>query len=64
MPEMNDIESAKQIKSFDPKAKIVMVTSSDKIETKEEAEKIGVYGFITKPFQREQIKALIENISN
>jgi len=63
MPEMNGIDAAGKIKSFDPKAKIVMVTSIDKPETRAEAEKIGVCGYITKPFQREQIRALVENIS-
>ena len=63
MPEMNGLEAANQIKSFDPKAKIVMVTSTNKKETRKEAEKIGIQGYITKPFDRVQIKEIIENIS-
>jgi len=63
MPEMNGLDVAKKIKSFDPKAKIVMVTSSDKTDTREEAEKIGMCGYITKPFDRVKIKELIENLS-
>ena len=63
MPEMNGIDVAKKIKSFDPKANIVMVTSSDKSNTREEAEKIGASGYITKPFERAEIKELIENLS-
>lgn len=63
MPEMNGLDAARKIKSFDPKARIAMVTSSDKTDTREEAEKIGVCGYITKPFKREQIKGLIENLS-
>jgi len=63
MPEMNGIEAAKKIKLFDPKAKIVIVSSSDKKNTREEAEKIGVFGYIRKPFDRLEIKRTIENIS-
>lgn len=63
MPEMNGLDVAKKIKSFDPKANIAMITSSDKTNTKEEAEKIGVCGYITKPFDRAEIKGLIENLS-
>jgi len=63
MPELNGIEAAKQIKSFDPKAKIVMVTSTNKTDVKEEAQKIGTLGYITKPFDRERIKEIIKNLS-
>lgn len=63
MPEMNGLDVARKIKSFDPKAKIAMVTSSDKTDTKDEAEKIGVCGYITKPFDRAQIKGLIDDLS-
>jgi len=63
MSEMNGIEAAKQIKLFDPKAKIVMVSSSDKRNTREEADKNGVFGYIRKPFDRLEIKKIIENIS-
>lgn len=63
MPQMNGLESAKQIKLIDPNAKIVMVSSSKKIEDKDESEKIGVLGYITKPFDRSQINKIIENIS-
>lgn len=63
MPEMNGIEAAKQIKLFDPNAKIVMVSSSDKKNTRDEAEKIGVFGYIRKPFDRLEIKKTIESLS-
>lgn len=63
MPELNGIEAAKQIKSFDPKAKIVIVSSSDKINTREKAKQIGVHGYITKPFDRLEIKKIIDDLS-
>ena len=63
MPGMNGLIAAEKIKSFDPAARIVMVTSSDKSHTREDAKKIGVCGYITKPFDRKHIQELIENIS-
>ncbi len=63
MPEMDGIEAAKQIKSFDPNAKIVMVSSSDKKNTRDEADKIGVSQYIRKPFDRLEIKNTIESLS-
>ena len=63
MPEMDGIEAAKQIKSIDSNAKIVMVSSSDKKNTRNEAEKIGVSEYIRKPFDRLEIKRTIESLS-
>ena len=63
MPELNGIEAAKQIKLFDPNAKIVIVSSSDKTNTREEAKEIGVHGYITKPFDRLEIKKTVDGLS-
>ena len=63
MPEMNGLDVARKIKSFDPKAKIAMVTSSDKTNHREDSEKIGTCGYITKPFERSKIQELITNLS-
>ena len=63
MPEMNGLEAAKQIKLFDPNAKIVMVSSSKKTQDIEKADEIGVDGYITKPFDRLEIKEIVENIT-
>ena len=64
MPELNGIEAAKQIKSFDPNAKIVIVSSSDKTNTREEAKKVGVHGYIIKPFDRLEIKKQLMAFQN
>ncbi len=63
MPNMNGLDASKQIKLFDSKAKIVMVTSSDRPDTREEAERIGVIGWIGKPFNREEIKKAVDALS-
>ncbi len=62
MPGMNGLEAAKKIKELDPNAKIVMVTSANKQELKNEALKIGTLGYITKPFDAEKINEVIDKI--
>jgi len=62
MPKMNGIEAAKKIKSIDSNAKILMVTSSNKQEIRNEAERIGTLGYITKPFDNKKIEEIIEKI--
>lgn len=59
MPGMNGLDAAKKIMALDPKAKIVMVTSANKTEMRNEAEKIGSVGYITKPFNAERINEVI-----
>jgi two-component system chemotaxis response regulator CheY len=62
MPGMNGIDAAKKIKALDPNAKIVMVTSSNKAELKDQANKIGTLGYITKPFDAEKINEIINQL--
>ena len=62
MPGMNGLEAAKKIKELDHKAKIVMVTSSNKAELKDQANKIGTLGYITKPFDAEKINEIINQL--
>jgi len=62
MPGMNGLDCAKKIKTLDPKAKIVMVTSANKTEMKSEAEKIGTLGYITKPFNADKIHEVLDKL--
>ncbi len=55
MPEMNGIESVKNIKANDPNAKIIMCSSSGQQAVVMEAINAGARGFITKPFQEAKI---------
>lgn len=62
MPNMNGIEATKEIMNLDPKAKIIIVTNVDQSDTRDKAEDAGAWGFINKPFQKEEIKELIKEI--
>ena len=53
----------KKIKSLVPNAKIVMVISANTPEMKNEADKIGTVGYITKPFDAERINEVINTLA-
>jgi len=55
MPEMNGIEALSKIKSQSPETKIVMVTSVSQKEKMREAAKAGADGYVTKPFEAEDL---------
>lgn len=57
MPEMDGVEATVRIKSTDDAARVVMVTSVDQREKMKSAVKAGADGYVTKPFEPEEIKA-------
>jgi two-component system, chemotaxis family, chemotaxis protein CheY len=60
---LDGISALKEIKKYDSDAKVVMVTSVKEQKEFEEAKKLGVKGYLNKPFSREEItKALKENL--
>ena len=55
MPEMNGIESMKLIKEYDPNAKVILITAAGQLDKKKEAEDNGADGYITKPYENQDI---------
>ncbi len=55
MPEMSGIDALKNIISFDPKAKVVMISALGQETMVKEAIILGAKTFIVKPFQEERI---------
>ncbi len=62
MPECDGLEALKQIRSFDGKAQVVMVSSTGTSEKLITALKLGAVDFIQKPFEQEQISKAIANV--
>jgi len=50
MPQMDGVELLKEIKSFNPKIKVIMMTAFSTLERTLECEKLGADDYITKPF--------------
>lgn len=61
MPGIDGFETARQILKAYPNARILMVSSLAYDDTINEANDVGVKGFVYKPFERNQI---LESISN
>lgn len=62
MPVMDGVESLRQIKEYDPNAKVVMVTAAGQKGKIIEALKLGVDDFLTKPYEDEEIISTIKKI--
>ena len=55
MPEMDGIEAVKEIKAFDPNAKIVMCSAMGQQAMVMDAIRAGAKDFIVKPFQADRV---------
>lgn len=60
MPNMDGLESLREIKSLDRKAKVVMISAAGQQKKIIEALKIGAEKFITKPFEKDEVIAAID----
>lgn len=64
MPEMDGIETLKQIKSEWPDQMVIMMSGHGNIETAVRAIKYGAFDFVEKPLSLERILVLLQNASN
>ena len=63
MPGLDGLETAQAILEEHPDAKIVMVSSLDYNDTREEAAAIGAKAFLYKPFGREELLEVLDRVS-
>jgi two-component system chemotaxis response regulator CheY len=64
MPEMNGIEALRRIKTMDPKAKVIMCTAVGQEQMVKTAIKLGVKGYIVKPFQAIKVIEEVKKVLN
>ena len=57
MPEMDGLELLTRIKAMQPDLPVIMLTAHGTINSAVEAMKLGAFDYLTKPFNREQLKA-------
>jgi two-component system chemotaxis response regulator CheY len=62
MPEMDGISAVKEIRSFDPNAKIIMCTAMGQKNMVMEAVTAGARDFIVKPFQPEKVLEAVNKL--
>src|SRR5210317_1181306 len=61
MPEIGGIEALDKIKALSPEMPIVMMTAYSSNETASKALEKGAYGYLTKPFDFEDLRQTIES---
>ena len=62
MPDMDGIEAVKEIKVFDPSAKIIMCSAMGQQSMVMDAIKSGAKDFIVKPFQADRVLEAIRKV--
>lgn len=62
MPNMTGTEAVKEIKNFDPKAKIIMVSAMGQEPMVKEAIINGASYFVVKPFKEENFIDIVKNV--
>ncbi len=61
MPQMDGIEVLKQLQLRHPQLPVIMMTGHGSIESAVEAMKIGAYDYLTKPFPKEKLSAVVKH---
>ncbi|MBI3610946.1 MAG: sigma-54-dependent Fis family transcriptional regulator, partial [Nitrospirae bacterium] len=61
MPKVTGIEVLKAVKEASPETIVLMITAFASTETAIEAMKEGAYDYLTKPFQIEEVRLIIQN---
>lgn len=61
MPEVNGVEVLKSVRANQPETRVVVITAFDD-EYRQVVERIGVHGFLNKPFGIEQLTQTIEQV--
>jgi two-component system, chemotaxis family, chemotaxis protein CheY len=62
MPEMDGLAALREIKAFDPNARVAMLTALGQQGIVLEAIKAGARDFVVKPFEAERVMAALQRI--
>ncbi len=61
MPNMSGIKTLRRINRLNKNTEVIIITGYGSMETARVAMKLGAYDYITKPFDNDYLKALIED---
>ena len=59
MPGMDGMELLRRIKILEPEAHVVMITAHGTVDTAVEALKLGAFDYVTKPFDRAELRRVV-----
>jgi two-component system response regulator PilR (NtrC family) len=60
MPDLNGLELLREVKARDPRAAVVMMTAYSSTRSAIEAMKLGAADYVTKPFDVEELKVVVQ----
>ena len=60
LPDTDGVSVLRRIKDFDPDVLVIMLTAYASVETAVEAMKLGAYHFANKPFNLDEVSAIVE----
>ncbi len=59
LPDMDGLALIRAVRQFDPFMKVIVMTAYGSPETEQEVSKLGIQGYVTKPFIIDDMKRLI-----
>jgi CheY-like chemotaxis protein len=62
LPDMDGLSLIKAVRQFDPFVKVIVMTAYGSPEAEDEVKKLGVHGYVTKPFVVEDMKQMISQV--
>lgn len=62
LPDMDGLALIRAVRQFDPFMKVIVMTAYGSPATESEARKLGIHGYVTKPFAMEDMKRMISQL--
>lgn len=62
LPDMDGLALIRAVRQFDPFMKVIVMTAYGSPEMEKEVKKLGIHGYVTKPFVIEDMKRMITQI--
>jgi len=63
MPKKDGLETLKELKKINPSAKVIIATGYKSIDIAQEAVNLGASDYVVKPFNKENIKNVVQKLS-
>lgn len=64
MPQMNGLEMSKEILKINSNEKIILITADNESDYHTKAKEIGVYGYLNKPIDFNELKAMFKALDS
>lgn len=62
LPDMDGSSLIRAVRQFDPFVKVIVMTAYGSPETEDEVKRLGIHGYVTKPFVVEDMKRMISQV--